>query len=64
MVKKSSGGITGSHVEGEGEENTQSVRKLKKEMTVEERNLIRAQKYRIHKLVFILRLIIGRYLSE
>jgi|688.fasta_scaffold492786_1 hypothetical protein len=45
MVKKSSGGVSGSHLEGEVEENTQSVRKIKKEMTVEERNLIRAQKY-------------------
>lgn len=44
MVKKSSGGIAGTHTDGEIEENAQSVRKPKKDMTVEERNLIRAQK--------------------
>lgn len=45
MVKKTTGGIGGSHTEGEVEENTQSIRKPKKDMSVEERNLIRAQKY-------------------
>lgn len=44
MVKKMPG-VGGTHVEGEMEENAQSVRKPKKDMTVEERNLIRAQKY-------------------
>lgn len=45
MVKKISGGLGGTHPEGDVEENTQSIRKPKKDMTVEERNLIRAQKY-------------------
>ncbi len=45
MVKKISGGLGGTHTEGDVEENTQSIRKPKKDMTVEERNLIRAQKY-------------------
>lgn len=45
MVKKAPG-CGGSNTEiGDNEENaSQSVRKLKKDMTVEERNLARAQK--------------------
>ena len=44
MVKKT-GGPNVNHADGnEVEENAHSVRKLKKDMTVEERNLIRAQK--------------------
>lgn len=42
MVKKVPG-TSGGHIEGE-EENPLIVRKLKKDMTVEERNLLRAQK--------------------
>ena len=57
MVKKISGGVGGIHNEGEMEENTQSIRKPKKDMTVEERNLIRAQKY--VKLVIFQRFAIG-----
>lgn len=41
MVKKASG--AGGHTEGD-EENPLIVRKPKKDMTVEERNLLRAQK--------------------
>lgn len=50
MVKKTgSGGATGTHdgTDGTDENNTSvnhAVRKIKKDMTVEERNLIRAQK--------------------
>lgn len=46
MVKKAPLPAGAVHPDGEGEENNtpQSVRKLKKDMTVEERNLIRAQK--------------------
>ena len=45
MVKKLPSS-NANHAEGvDGEETAHSVRKVKKDMTVEERNLIRAQKY-------------------